>query len=145
MTGRGALGSTVAGRSGRDIAAEYVTRLEAECERAWNSAEPLPRLPTGAINKSLLADRCGFPRRVFSTNPAALELLNQWDGRDRERHLSSLDQAHLQRERKAKSDDYTRRLERRVLELEAEVASLQRDCERFGAIEQLMLKTGKLP
>jgi hypothetical protein len=121
------------GRSGRDIAAEYVARLDSECERAWNEGEALPRLLTGTINKSLLADRCGFPRRVFSTNPAALELLTKWDARDRKRHLSDLDHAHLQRERKAKSDDYTHRLERRVLELEAEVASLRRDCERFAA------------
>ncbi len=134
-----------AGRSGRDIAAEYVMRLDAECERAWNDADPLPRLPTGAINKSLLADRCGFPRRVFSTNPAALELLNTWDARDRERHLSGFDLTRPQRERKEKSDDYTHRLERRVLELEAEVASLRRECARFVAIEALMVKTGKLP
>lgn len=133
------------GRSGRDIAAEYVVRLDAECERAWNDEEPLPRLPTGAINKSLLADRCGFPRRVFATNPAALTLLESWEARDRQRHLSGLEQARAQRERKEKSDDYTHRLERRVLELEAEVANLRREHARFVAIEALMLKTGKLP
>jgi hypothetical protein len=145
MSTRGAPREPTAGRSGRDIAAEYVARLDAECERAWNEEEPLPRLPTGAINKSLLADRCGFPRRVFATNPAALELLNTWDARDRQRRLNGFDQARAHRERKEKSDDYTHRLERRVLELEAEVASLRRECARFVAIETLMIKTGKLP
>jgi hypothetical protein len=132
-------------RSGRDIAAEYVERLRAECERAWNADEPLPRLPTGTINKSLLADRCGFPRRVFATNPAALELLHSWDAQDRERHVSLYSEAQRIRERKTRADEYTHRLERRVLELEAEVAALRRDSVRYAALERLLVKTGKLP
>lgn len=136
-----------AGRSGRDVAAEYTQRLRAECERAWQAGEALPRLASGAVNKTLLAQRCGFPRRVFATNPAALEALQEWDVRDRERHAGASDFEKAQRARAqvSKSDAYTHRLERRVLELEAEVAALRRECARYSAIEQIMTRTGKLP
>lgn len=135
------------GRSGRDIAAQYVSQLQAACERLWQSGEPLPRLPTGEVNKSAVAAVCGFPRRVFATNPSALEKLNEWDARDRERHasMSDFDKARRVRERTSRSDEYTRKLERRVLELEAEVAGLRRQCARLATIEQLMIRTGKLP
>lgn len=144
MTTRAAR-AAAGGRSGRDIAAEYVAKLREECERAWSAGEALPRLPTGAVNKSELADRCGFPRRVFATNPTALEVLREWDVRDASRHLTAFQQAQQVRERTNKSDDYIHRLERRVLELEAENAALRRERERFAAIEQLMTQTGKLP
>ena len=139
--------NTPLGKSGRDVAAEYAQRLRAECERVWAAGEALPRLPSGAINKTLIAQRCGFPRRVFATNPTALEVLNTYDTRDSERHagLSEFDKAQRARVRSIKSDEYTRRLERRVLELEAEVAGLRRECARFVAIEQIMTRTGKLP
>lgn len=133
------------GRSGRDIAAEYVAKLKTECERAWSAGEPLPRLPTGAVNKSELADRCGFPRRVFATNPTALEVLRECDVRDAERHINAFQHAQHARERANKSEDYIHRLERRVLELEAENAQLRRERQRFDAIEELMTQTGKLP
>lgn len=135
----------VAGRSGRDIATEYVAKLDAECARAWGANEPLPRLPTGALNKSVLADRCGFPRRVFATNPSALEILRSWDTKDAERHLTAFQEAQHTRERTNKSEDYIHRLERRVLELEAENAQLRRQNEGFAALEELMVQTGKLP
>jgi hypothetical protein len=134
-----------AGRSGRDIAAEYVSKLRVECERVWSIGEPLPRLSTGAVNKSELADRCGFPRRVFATNPVALEVLREWDERDAARHVNAFQQAQQVRERTNKSDEYIHRLERRVLVLEAENAQLRRERERFAAIEELMTRTGKLP
>lgn len=135
----------VSHRSGREIAAEYVTKLRAECERAWASSEALPRLPTGEINKTLLAERCEFPRRVFATNPAALEVLHECDARDRARHVTEFQRAQRVRERNMRSDEYTHKLERRVLELEAEVESLRRECARYDHIEQLMTRTGKLP
>jgi hypothetical protein len=139
--------NTPVGMSGRDVAAEYAQRLRAECERAWAAGEPLPRLPSGAINKTLVAQRCGFPRRVFATNPTALELLNAYDARDTERNAgaSYFDKAQRARARTNRSDAYTRKLERRVLELEAEVAGLRRECARFTAIEQIMTRSGKLP
>jgi hypothetical protein len=137
--------AAVAGRSGRDIAAQYVASLRAECERAWDENEPLPRLPTGEVNKSEVAIRCGFPRRVFATNPSALEVLQEWDTRDRARHTTELAIAQKARERMSRTEEYAHKLERRVLELEAEVASLRRDCARYAAIEELMTQTGKLP
>lgn len=135
------------GKSGRDLALEYVQRLREECERAWKAGEALPRLPSGAINKTVLAQHCSFPRRVFATNPTALELLREWDARDAERHarMSDFEKAQRARARTSKSDEYTHKLERRVLELEAEVAALRRECARFAAIEQIMIRTGKLP
>lgn len=139
--------NTPFGKSGRDVAAEYTQRLRAECERAWAAGEALPRLPSGAINKTVLAQRCGFPRRVFATNPSALEVLRACDARDSERNanVSDFDKAQRARARSSKSDEYTRKLERRVLELEAEVAGLRRECARFTAIEQIMMRSGKLP
>ena len=139
--------NTPHGKSGRDVAAEYTQRLRAECERAWAAGEALPRLPSGAINKTMIAQRCGFPRRVFATNPAALDVLHACDARDSQRHAgaSDFDKAQRARARSIKSDEYTHKLERRVLELEAEVAGLRRECARFVAIEQIMTRTGKLP
>jgi hypothetical protein len=139
--------NTPLGKSGRDVAAEYAQRLRAECERAWAAGEALPRLPSGAINKTLIAQRCGFPRRVFATNPTALEVLHACDVRDSERHAgaSDFEKAQRARARSTKSDEYTRKLERRVLELEAEVAGLRRECARFVAIEQIMIRSGKMP
>ena len=139
--------TTPLGKSGRDVAAEYTQRLRSECDRAWAAGEALPRLASGAINKTLLAQRCGFPRRVFATNPSALEVLGVCDARDRERYAggSDFDKAQHARVRASKSDEYTRKLERRVLELEAQVAGLRRECARFAAIERIMTRTGKLP
>ena len=59
--------------------------------------------------------------------------------------MTDFEKAQRVRTRASQSEEYTRRLDRRVLELEAENAALRRECARFAAIEQIMTRTGKLP
>lgn len=130
------------GKNGQQVAEEHVQTLVAVL--ASYDGKPLPRYH-GELNRSAIAERCGFDRKVFQTNPRCAELIASVEADDRHRHLDVLAQAELGREDKAKVDRDRAKLESQNLRLMAENASLKVDIERFRRLERLMADTGRLP
>ena len=130
------------GKNGQQMAEEHVQTLVAVL--ASYDGKPLPRYH-GELNRSAIAEQCGFDRKVFQTNPRCAELMASVDADDRRRHLDALAQAELGREDKAKVDRDRAELESQNLRLMAENASLKVDLERFRRLERLMADTGRLP
>lgn len=132
------------GKNGQQIAEENVQALVAVLAAYEAAARPLPRYH-GELNRSVLAQECGFDRKVFQTNPRCLALLEAADDGDRKRHLDALAQADLRREDNAKTDRDRAELEDRNLRLMAENSSLKIEVSRYRRLEALMAGTGKLP
>jgi hypothetical protein len=130
------------GKSGVEIAQDHVDALIDYLER--RNGQPLPRYGVD-LNKSLIAKECGFDRQVFRTNPRCSEILREADGRDRNIHLSKLEQAEAAREQKAKADLGQLALEDRNLQLLAENAALRRELDRLKRLSAIMAETGRLP
>ena len=118
------------GKSGQEIGEEHVQRLIAVLDRYRSDQTPLPRYYS-ELNRSRLANECGFDRQIFRTNPRCAALLEAAEAEDRCKHLSRLDQAELKREEKGKVDEDRADLEAQILKLMAENASLKIELERF--------------
>lgn len=130
------------GKNGQQLADENVQTLIAVLQRYETVA--LPRYH-GELNKSAIAQECGFDRKVFQTNPRCAELLEEVEQADREQHLNQFAQAELRREDKAKIDKDRAELEAQNLRLMAENASLRSDLSRLRRLERVMTDTGRLP
>ena len=130
------------GKNGQQMAEEHVQTLMAVL--ASYDGKPLPRYH-GELNRSAIAEQCGFDLKVFQTNPRCAELMASVEADDRRRNLDALAQAELGREDKAKVDRDRAELESQNLRLMAENASLKVDLERFRRLERLMADTGRLP
>ncbi len=130
------------GKSGREVAEENVQALVAVLSGYGD--RPLPRY-NGELNRSKLAEECGFDRKVFQTNPRCAQLVREAEEADRTRHLDQLARAELAHEDKAKLDADRAALEAQNLRLMVENASLRAELERFRRMERLMTETGKLP
>lgn len=64
-------------KSGKQLAKEH-----AETLGAWMLAnkDALPTLPSGALNQSAIARAAGLDRQIFTSNPVAQRLLEQYGG-----------------------------------------------------------------
>ncbi|EJG1749311.1 TPA: VPA1267 family protein [Vibrio parahaemolyticus] len=111
----------------------------------------------GNLKRSAIAKGCGFAKSVLQQNPAVKKLLGELESDLRVRGVlpplkekkscpdkepQELDQAQIKRD---KQGVHTRRLEQRVVELEAENAELKRKLERFDALSSALADVGRLP
>jgi hypothetical protein len=131
-------------KSGAQIGAENVDALYRYFEALQAAEEPLPRL-AGKPNQTAIARACGFDRQVLYQNPAAEDLLNEYELIDREKHLTKIEALEATREAKAKIDKDRAALEARILQLESENQQLRLELRQFREIERLMTETGRLP
>ena len=131
-------------KNGVEIGEANAESLSLYLEDRWKRQEPLPRRG-GRPNLTSIAAACGFDRGVFYANPAAAELLEVHEKKDRIRFYDRLEQAELQRERVEGSEKQSQALVRRLIDLEATVQSQARDLERLRRLERLMLSEGILP
>ena len=130
------------GKSGREVAEEHLQALVAVLATYRN--KPLPRY-NGELNRSKLAEECGFDRKIFKTNPRCAALIGDADSADRTLHVNALARAELTREDGAKIDADRSALEAQNLRLMAENASLRLELELLRRLERLMAATGRLP
>lgn len=129
------------GKNGPQLAEENLQSLIAVLHR-YETA-PLPRYH-GELNRSAIAQECGFDRKVFQTNPRCAQLLAEAEEADRRRHLNEFAQAELRREDKSKVDKDRADLEAQNLRLMAENASLLAELGRLRRLERIMTDTGRL-
>jgi hypothetical protein len=129
-------------KSGIQAAQENVDALIDFLEA--HADEPLPRFGV-ELNKTAIARECGFDRQVFRTNPRCRALVEEADARDREQHHDRLTQAEFERERKGLSDKDRHALEERILKLAVENRSLKQELQRFRQLQEVLLRTGRIP
>lgn len=129
-------------KSGIQVAQEHVDALIDFLEAHAN--EPLPRFGL-ELNKTAIARECGFDRQVFRTNPRCRALIEEADTKDREQHHDRLSQAEFERERKGKSEKDRNALEDRILKLAVENRALKQELQRFRQLQEVLLRTGRIP
>lgn len=129
-------------KSGIQVAQEHVDALIDFLEA--HAHEPLPRFGV-ELNKTAIARECGFDRQVFRTNPRCRALVEEADARDREQHHDRLTQAEFERERKGQSDKDRHALEERILKLAVENRALKHELQRFRQLQDVLLRTGRIP
>lgn len=129
-------------KSGIQIAQEHVDALIDFLEA--HSNEPLPRFGL-ELNKTTIARECGFDRQVFRTNPRCRALIEEADRKDRAQHHDRLTQAEFERERKGQSDKDRHALEERILKLAVENRALKQELQRFRQLQEVLLRTGRIP
>ncbi|MGF1761142.1 hypothetical protein L4D76_25120 [Photobacterium sagamiensis] len=146
--------------NGQELAKENVERFESWC--ASQTDDDFREIEyRGNLKRSAVATGCGFAKSVLQQNPAVKKLLSELESELRERGVlpplkakkscldnepQELDQAQIKRD---KQGVHTRRLEQRVVELEAENAELkrklERKLERFEALSSALVDVGRLP
>ena len=129
-------------KSGIQAAQEHVDALIDFLEA--HDGEPLPRFGL-ELNKTAIARECGFDRQVFRTNPRCRALIEEADTMDREQHNDRLSQAEFERERKGKSEKDRNALEDRILKLAVENRALKQELQRFRQLQEVLLRTGRIP
>lgn len=129
-------------KSGIQVAQEHVDALIDFLEAHANG--PLPRFGL-ELNKTAIARECGFDRQVFRTNPRCRALIEEADTKDREQHHDRLTQAEFERERKGQSDKDRYALEERILKLAVENRALKQELQRFRQLQEVLLRTGRIP
>ncbi|MCM2500081.1 hypothetical protein [Neorhizobium galegae] len=129
-------------KSGIQVAQEHVDALIDFLEA--HEGEPLPRFGL-ELNRTAIARECGFDRQVFRTNPRCRALIEEADTKDREQHHDRLSQAEFERERKGKSEKDRNALEDRILKLAVENRALKQELQRFRQLQEVLLRTGRIP
>jgi hypothetical protein len=129
-------------KSGIQAAQEHVDALIDFLQA--HADEPLPRYGL-ELNKTAIAQQCGFDRQVFRTNPRCRSLIEEADTKDREQHHDRLTQAEFERERKGKSEKDRHALEDRILKLAVENRALKQELQRFRQLQEVLLRTGRIP
>ncbi|HCE3304112.1 TPA: hypothetical protein NG558_004293 [Vibrio parahaemolyticus] len=142
--------------NGQEIAKENIEKFESW--RASLTDDDYREMEyRGNLKRSAIAKGCGFAKSVLQQNPAVKKLLGELESDLRVRGVlpslnekkssfdnepQELDQAQIKRD---KQGVHTRRLEQRVVELEAENAELKRKLERFDALSSALADVGRLP
>jgi uncharacterized phage protein gp47/JayE len=127
-------------KSGQQIAKENVETL-----RLWleSHSESLPRFSDGTLNKSAIARLAGLDRQIFTTNPAAKELLAKY-GAPSSRPRTPSDASTEMREMMRKKDDEIARLRQLVAKREVELDRLRKEsasAKQFKAMHDVIVET----
>ena len=133
-------------RDNREIGAENVARLRAYLEQI----DRLPLTPKGEVNRSAVAEACGFDRQVLYKNKEAEQLFK--DALARRGLSPNTEEPHPPDDRAlALRDRRIKQLEDRLVQLEADNHQLRRENkalrearERDGFVKELFLETGRL-
>jgi uncharacterized phage protein gp47/JayE len=127
-------------KSGQQIAKENVESL-----RIWleSHKENLPRFADGTLNKSAIARSAGLDRQIFTTNPAAKELLSQY-GAPSSRPRTPSEASTEVRELIRKKDAEIARLRDLIAKRELELDRLRKEAnaaKQLKAMHELMVDT----
>lgn len=128
-------------KSGAEIGAENVARLQTYLDGLASTGEPLP-MRAGKPNMSAIALACGFDRQVLYKNPAAVALI---EGVVAQMPPAETDTAEGPEE-KPKSDRRDSRimqLEQQLAAARAENAGLRERLRRLQHIENHVAETGR--
>lgn len=125
-------------KNGQQIAKENAAKLEAWLEA--HQAE-LPVLPDGSLNKSAVARLAGLDRQIFTTNPAAKEVLKRYGAPSSRPHLHGDEQASEMRRQK---DAEIGRLRDLLAKRELELSKLRQEVQaarQYKAMHETMIET----
>jgi len=125
-------------KNGQQIAKENADKLAGWMEA--HQAE-LPVLPDGTLNKSAIARAAGLDRQIFTTNPAAKEILARFGTPSARPHLAADPQASEMRRQK---DAEISRLRDLLARRELELSKLRQEVQaarQLKALHETMVET----
>jgi hypothetical protein len=130
-------------RTGKNGAA--IGRDHAESFQRYLEATKLADIPRSGtkLNKTLIAEACGFDRQVFRTNPACKEKLEDVSKRLTDGVPDLVLEIREQQAGPASAAEA--KIDQKYLLALADNAALRKLLERYRNLESLMLKSGKLP
>jgi hypothetical protein len=125
-------------RNGQQIGRENVAKLTTWLEA---NKDQLPVLKDGTLNKSRIAREAGLDRQIFTTNPAAAEVLARYGAPSNRPHLSDDVQASEMRRQK---DAEISRLRDLLAKRELELSKLRQEVQaarQLRAMHETMVET----
>ena len=128
------------GKSGPQIAKDNVAKLATWLEA---NKDRLPVWKDGTLNKSGIAREAGLDRQIFTTNPAAAEVLARYGAPSSRPHLHNDAQASEMRRQK---DVEISRLRDLLARRELELSNLRQEVQaarQFRAMHEIMIETMK--